>query len=233
MTSVSTPTCEERATVNTFGRPTVIIDDFLANPDEVRDIALQCEFRQADEFPGLRTAPRPIGSAMTRVLERFIGRPIVAVHTRFQIQPAAYETSSFIHADLCDWAAVLYLTPGHDGIPGTNFYRHRETGRERAFRRQELMLEAALRRLELMEVAEGPNRFEQLVGRFRSDRSDLNQWQVTLTVPYRYNRLLLYDARLFHRNASAWGHDQTDSRMVQSFGIDAAPDDPRRGSSDA
>ncbi len=226
--------CEEQATVNPFGRPTVIIDDFLANPDEVRDIALQCEYRPADEFPGLRAAPHTIGSAMTRVLERFVGRPIVAVHTRFQIQPAAYEPSSFIHADLCDWAAVLYLTPGHDGIPGTNFYRHRETGRDRALGRQELMFEAALRRLEsMLEVAEGADRFEQLVGRFRSDRSDLNQWEVTLTVPYRYNRLLLYDARLFHRNASAWGHDQTDSRMVQSFGIDAAPDDPTQTTNEA
>jgi hypothetical protein len=182
----------------------------------------------------LRTSPRPIDGATTRLLERFIGGPIAAVHAWFQIQPAAYEASSFVHADLCDWAAVLYLTPGHDGVPGTNFYRHRETGRVRALRRQEWMYEAALRRLEaVFGAADGVDRFEQLDRRLRSERSDLDRWEIALAVPYRYNRLLLYDARLFHRNASTWGHDRSDSRMVQSFGIDAAPDRPTQTPNDA
>jgi hypothetical protein len=103
---------------------------------------------------------------------------------------------------MCDWAAVLYLNKGHDGEPGTRFYRHRPTGLDRLGRGI---------------VVDGPPPFR--------DRFDADKWDVTLTVPMQYNRLVLYNAKLFHRNASAWGTNVHDARLVQSFFISTTPDE--------
>ena len=52
---------------------------------------------------------------------------------------------------------------------------------------------------------------------FREDRLDESKWITTLTVPMRYNRLIMYNARQFHRNASAFGSSKKDARLVQGL----------------
>ena len=56
------------------------------------------------------------------------------------------------------------------------------------------------------------------------DGKDLDQWDVTLTVPIRFNRLALYNASLYHRNATTWGRDAQDARLVQSFFFSTRPE---------
>ncbi|HYC38570.1 MAG TPA: DUF6445 family protein [Usitatibacter sp.] len=178
--------CEHRGAV-------VIIDDFLADPHAARAFALREEYSDAGAFPGMRAAPRKHGARLARAFEAHVGKPILDLVSMFQYQTAAYESRSYVHHDMCDWAAVLYLVEGHDGEPGTSFHRHREAG---------------LTRGSLQAGAPAPH---------HDDGGDPAKWEVTLTVPVRFNRLVLYDALMFHRNASAWGSDVHDARLVQAF----------------
>src|SRR5204862_5368387 len=142
------------------------------------------------------------------LFERHVGQAITRLESVFQFQPATYDEQSFVHSDGCDWAAVVYLNKDRDGEPGTRFYRHRETG---------------------MAVHTGE---PGTVWPHLRDGGKLDMWEVTLTVPMRFNRLVLYNANMFHRNACAWGSSVHDSRLVQSIfiatgAIDAAVEDAK------
>jgi hypothetical protein len=199
-------------------RPVVVINNFLKNPDEVRALALRYDYQEDKVYPGRRTPKQVIEGPFVRALERFVGKPILKMESLFQIQPEGYDKDSFIHGDLCDWAAVLYLNKDRDGTPGTSFFRHKETGMDRVTLGIELMFQAIERGVQ-PDVIAGPA---------TRDRFDMDKWDVTLTVPVQYNRLVLYNAKLFHRNASAWGTDVTDARLVQGLFLYTEPMDAKR-----
>jgi len=182
----------------------VVIDDFFRRPDAVLDLALRQEYVHDGRYPGERTQPQAHDGALAKVFERYVGKPILRLESVFQIQPQAYEAQSYVHSDLCDWAAVLYLNKDHDGEPGTRFYRHRETGYDRFG----------------LQPGGTPSPHVR-------DGHDLDKWDVTMTVPIRFNRLVLYNAGLFHRNASAWGTNASDARLVQSFFVATTPPEDR------
>ena len=182
--------------VGDLKRSVVVINDFFERPDAVLEHALAETYANDGMYPGERSPPMThTGGPIAKVFERYVAAPILRLESVFQIQPESYEKDSFVHRDFCDWAAVLYLNKGHDGEPGTRFYRHRETGLDRLGRDQPR--------------EDGPV----------FDRFELEKWDVMLTVPIQFNRLVLYDAKLFHRNASAWGTTVRDARLVQSFFI--------------
>lgn len=212
-----THTFDDMLKVGNLDSPVIVINNFLQNPDEVRELALGAEYKQDKVYPGKRSPQETIEGPMLKVFERFIGKPILKMESVFQIQPVDYEEKSFIHGDPSEWAAVLYLNKDCDGKPGTNFYRHKETGIERLKIGVDLMFAA---------IENGVQPDEILAPLIR-DRFDPSKWDVTLSVPVKYNRLVLYSARLYHRNAVTWGTDIHDARLVQSFFIFTEPLDGR------
>lgn len=204
---------EDAMEITELDRPVVVINNFLKYPDELRELALRQEYEEDKVYPGKRSPRQTIEGPLLKVLERFVGKPILSMQSVFQIQPEGYEKHSFVHGDLCDWAGVLYLNKGSDGIPGTSFYRHKETGMEKLTLGVEMMFQA-------IEKGVSPN---DLLAPTVRDRFDLDKWDVTLTVPVQYNRLILYNAKLFHRNASAWGRGIHDARLVQCFFLFTEP----------
>jgi hypothetical protein len=199
--------------VTELDRSVVVINDFLKRPDAALEWALGQEYRQDKVYPGQRTSKRRIEGPLVGIFGRYIGAPVLSVESVFQIQSDSYEKHSFVHGDLCDWAAVLYLNKGRDGTPGTSFYRHKETGMDKLTLGAEMMFLAIERGVQPQAIVAPPAR----------DRFDLDKWDVTLTVPIQFNRLVLYNAKLFHRNASAWGTCVRDSRLVQGFFISTTP----------
>jgi hypothetical protein len=194
--------------------PVMVFDDFLDNPDEIRELALQQRYAQDKEgYPGIRSPREQCDGALKRFFERYIDKPILRLEFLFQFQPKEYEAKSFIHGDLCDWAAVLYLNKDCDGKPGTAFYRHKKTGLNTLPMGAELMFAA------IEQKVQPDNILEPLNG----DRFDPDKWDTRLVIPIRYNRLVLYNAKLFHRNASAWGETAENSRLVQGFFIHTEP----------
>jgi hypothetical protein len=213
LTAVLIKKFEDFLELTNLDKPVIVINNFLKNPDEIRELAMQEEYKEDKVYPGKRSPRQSIEGPLVNTLERFVGKPILKMESIFQIQPTEYETHSFVHGDLCDWAAVLYLNKDCDGRPGTCFYRHKETGMEKLTLGVELMFTA-------IEKGIQPN---DVIAPAARDRFDLEKWDVTLTVPIQYNRLVLYNAKLYHRNASAWGTNIRDARLVQSFFIFTEP----------
>ncbi len=94
----------------------LIIDDFYSNPEEVREFALEQEFKVRGNYPGMRTEPfanEDIKETIESIIAPFAGK-ITRWHTEYTgcFQYTTAYDRSWIHADSWnDWAGVLYLTP--------------------------------------------------------------------------------------------------------------------------
>ena len=191
----------------------IVVDNFYADPAAVRARALREAYGSDPVYPGVRSSPIEIPPELREIFQRYIGVPVLEMSSVFQVQADEDGEKSFVHGDLTNWAAVLYLNADRDGTPGTCFFRHRETGRERMPAGPDLLFEAIERGIDP----------EEVMRPFCADGFDRDKWEVVLTIPMRFNRLLLYDARLFHRNATAWGQGIVGARIVQAFFIFTEP----------
>jgi len=200
--------------------PIVILNNFLENPDEIRTLALQQKYTKDQVYPGMRSTQSRISGAIKGQLERIIGKTIYSLSTVFQYQTEDQQAESFVHGDLCDYAAVLYLNKDCDGRSGTSFYKHKISKQSKMLVGSELMFLA-------IEKGVQPN---DIISPTIEDRLDLSKWECTLSVPVQFNRLLLYDAKLFHRNTSAWGNNLNNARLVQGFFASVTPPNKKEAS---
>ena len=126
--------------------PAICVDDFYANPDDVRSWALSQTFlhNESGGWPGKRTKyiselnPKLFNAFVNKVsylFYDFTGRPeMTEVQTFFQItepydsDPQSIKNQGWIHKDNMDVvnyniAGVLYMTPGIEVEAGTSVYR--------------------------------------------------------------------------------------------------------------
>lgn len=102
-----------------------IIDNFLDNPDAVRNSALSLNFERKGTFPGLRTqrADKDYEKYIQNKLEIIINKPIKEfVQDSFCFQVCYEHASTWVHKDETDYAGVLYLTPNAPLEAGTGIY---------------------------------------------------------------------------------------------------------------
>jgi hypothetical protein len=111
----------------------IVIDDFYAEPQKVRDFALKQEFKVRGNYPGQRTESYLNESIKKRLQE--ILYPYAGNITNWggeytgSFQYTVASDRSWIHSDsTTDWAAVLYLTPEAPLSSGTGIFRHKESG---------------------------------------------------------------------------------------------------------
>lgn len=204
-----------------------IIDDFYTDPDAVRQFALKQRYvRYAPTFPGRRSAN--LASIKTRAyFEKILGIPIkwgmqsfddqLGVMNEcngvFQLMCENDFKNTYIHADdQMDFAAICYLNPDHQDDPGTGFYKHSLTGFDRMPGLNECLPVAA--KLGVLPLS--------VRTMLSGDGSDESQWQLTHFIPMRFNRLVFYDAQLFHRNLTTFGNDADTGRLTQVFFLSKA-----------
>lgn len=107
---------------------TIIIDNFLPQPDLVRASALNAEYEEGLDYPGYRSGTADNDYQMY-------------IHTRFQdilqckiaefngasfcFQLCDSDTQTWVHKDHSDWAGVLYLTPDAPLDSGTGIFEEK------------------------------------------------------------------------------------------------------------
>jgi hypothetical protein len=108
------------------------------------------------------------------------------------------------------------LTPDELCRGGISFYRHKETalfGRDAAsFRASGKSTREFLRHVDDLVMRDGPHE---------------DRWEETSRIDLRYNRLILFNPRLFHRTNSQFGDTVENARISQGFSC-YARDDPFR-----
>lgn len=199
--------------LSTFERM-YIVDDFYTNPDQVRNHALSLQRNETSQgnYAGVMTADNFLTQDHIDTISQLVGHyvtPSTGFTGKFRFTKESDPYKQDIHFDPgdnnCAWAGVVYLTPDIENTDGTIFWKHKRTG-----------LESIPRTLE--GIAEHGWGGEGDLKRFLdTEGADHSYWNKTLTVPYKYNRLVLFRPWMFHSPGKPFGDAIENSRLVQTF----------------
>jgi hypothetical protein len=173
----------------------LIIDDFYADPDSVRNFALSQEFSVRGNFPGNRTRSF-LTNDVKDVIQNYM-RPFTGNVTQWYddsysgaFQLTTCQDRTWIHSDPYNtWAGVCYLTPDAPYTGGTGLFRHKATG-------------------EYSRVTDDHEGY------------DYTKWDLFDRIGNKYNRLILYRGDLFHASLDYFGDKPENCRLFQTFFFD-------------
>lgn len=193
----------------------IIVDDFYSNPDELVRVALKSlkvEDSPSGNYAGVMTTDYFLGAESREVFQKLTLEPSVNSSTNANGRLRfTKENDSFkfhIHYDVdvdTRWAGVVYLSKNHPKTDGTNFWRHLRTGLEVAPNTPEGFAKY------------GWNNFHDLKAFLEKEGLDESLWEKTLSIPYKYNRLVLFRPWLLHSPGPAFGDTLESSRIVQTI----------------
>ena len=183
-----------------------VFDDFLGDPERVRQSALRSGFGSwrpskgdvgLDAYAGMNFWGNH--APIIRALWQRIG-PVFPNDMFFRITNPATD-KALVHSDRAsgDWTALVYLSPTHEGS-GTGFYRHRETGMVDMPSLEDLMKDQPF--------------FQKLYAEMLSASDEF--WEQYDFVEAKPNRCVVFDAPKFHCRIpkEGYGTDDDSSRMV-------------------
>ncbi|UTW56569.1 DUF6445 family protein [Kordiimonas sp. SCSIO 12610] len=193
-------------------RSFIIIDDFLKDPDQLRDIALGAEysdFHPDAMYPGRNSVHPQIINGYTDAISKIVNEPLVPMeyqgtsNGKFRSTQAGQYGAARVHVDNCHWTAILFLSKPEHCEGGTNFFRHIPTGTEKA----------PLTANEL--GAYGVQNFNELWDDLiDAHTNDASKWEQTFSIPMKYNRLVLLRPWYWHDAGDGFGDCLENSRLI-------------------
>ena len=197
----------------------IVVDDFLRNPDEVRELALAQEYgSDLRHYKGLRTNQRFLWPNLREEFSRLIGKPVTEWlgHGANGVFQQTNNTDPLVwHHDTQGYAAAIYLTPDAPFATGTSFWRDRTCGCRR--RPSHPFEQLRLGSPEAVKEAE-----KVVYDAYNLEHTD--NWDLVESVAGLYNRLVIWDASLIHSATSYTDFanaDASSTRLVQLFFFDA------------
>ena len=193
----------------------LIVDDFYNDPDALVQVALDSirkEELPRGTYAGVMTTQTFLGQQLRDLFKKITMEPSINSSTnangRIRFTVASDPFKFHIHYDVdmeTRWAGVVYLSKNHPETEGTSFWKHKRTG-----------LEVAPNTLEGFEKY-GWSSFEDLREFLETEGLDESLWEKTFTIPYKYNRLVLFRPWLLHSPGPAFGDSLESSRIVQTI----------------
>jgi len=189
----------------------IVVDDFLSARDaqQLREAGLSMDYpEQQGPFPGRNSQDRLQIDGLDEAVSALVGervKPISPLHShaKFRITLGADLGRAKVHVDQAYWSGILYLSLPEHCQGGTEFFRHRRTNTDRA------PINDA--ELAAMGFASHQQMHQQIIER---DSNDDSQWEMTMRVPMRYNRLVLLRPWLWHTAGPAFGDRLDNARLV-------------------
>jgi hypothetical protein len=187
----------------------IVVDDFLADPFELRNAALRMTYPPQDgAFPGRNSQERIEIEGLVPQVSRIVGERLVLLsppqsHGKCRVTMASDVGRSTVHVDQSHWSGILYLSLPEHCQGGTGFYRHRRTNTERGPLND--------RELAAMGYASMADMHRDII---EKDSNDPGAWELTMQVPMRFNRLLLLRPWLWHTAGPGFGDRLENSRLV-------------------
>lgn len=187
----------------------ISIDDFYDDPDNIRELALSCEYAQDGFSEGYKFGNAPWAGKMSvdahsprwidAKVSRMLGKNLCQMRNmdsgKFRLSPEGTVSKNVCHVDTIKknhYAGVLYLNKNINQI-GTVFYTHKPTRKDRAIDNEQII-----------EILKNEN------------DKDMDQWDINMVSYVTYNRLIVYPANKFHSPGPSFGTGD-DSRLVQIF----------------
>ena len=187
----------------------LLIDDFLDNAEALRAHALTLEYPpQEGQFPGRNSLQRMNIEGLTEAVSQVLNEPLAAApppqsHAKFRLTLASDKGRGKVHVDESHWSGILYLSRPEDCSGGTTFFRHKPTGLDRF-----PFSPGALKQAGFTTHADA---HAALIER---DGTDDSAWEPLMTVPMRFNRLLLLRPWIFHTAGPGFGDRPDNARLV-------------------
>ena len=186
-----------------------VVDDFLDNAEALRAHALSLDYPpQQGQFPGRNSLQRMNIDGLTEAVSRILGEPLEPApppqsHAKTRLTFASDKGRGRVHVDESHWSGILYLSRPEDCRGGTEFFRHKATGLDRfPFSPEEL---------DRAGFKDAADAHRVLIER---DGTDETAWDALMTVPMRFNRLLLLRPWLFHTAGPGFGDRPENGRLV-------------------
>jgi uncharacterized protein DUF6445 len=188
----------------------IVVDDFLDEPDVLRDAALRLTYPEVKgPYPGRNSVERIDLEGLNNEVSRLVGEPLVPMihgqaHGKCRIALASDVRTAKVHTDGSHWSGILYLSRPEDCRGGTEFFRHIPTNAERAPYSDK----------ESLEKFGAPSAKQWVADLLERDTSDDSKWEMTMRVPMRFNRLLLLRPWLWHTAGECFGDKLENARLV-------------------
>jgi hypothetical protein len=190
-----------------------IVNDFYTNPDLIRNyaISMQRESESKGNYAGVMTDNSFLTQEHIDIIGQLVGHkvsPNSPFTGKFRFTKKNDKYNQDIHFDTeynGAWAGLVYLTPNIEDKEGTIFWKHKRTG-----------LESIPRKFEEINQY-GWKDIPDLATFLNTEGIDHSYWVKTLTIPYRYNRLVLFRPWMFHSPGPAFGDKIEDCRLIQTF----------------
>ncbi|GAC1654598.1 MAG: hypothetical protein NVS9B15_15330 [Acidobacteriaceae bacterium] len=186
-----------------------VIDDFLRNAEEVRRQALSLDYAVSGRYPGLNSRQILQIEGLDAAISMLVREPVRAPwtndfsHGSCRIALASDDQQARIHIDQSHWSGILYLSRPEDCQGGTEFFRHKRTNTDRV-----PMDTDSLREI-------GYSSYEELQHDILDqDALDRTQWEHTMTIPMRFNRLVLLQPNYWHTAGRGFGDRLENGRLI-------------------
>jgi hypothetical protein len=203
----------------------IVIDDFLPKPDAIRSRALELTYANAGNFPGLNSVEKIKLEGLTQAMSQLLHEPLHTpwspdfAHESCRLALASDDKPGRVHIDTSHWTGVLSLSRDEDSSGGTEFFRHRQTGTDHL-----PLTPAAL-------SAAGYNSYDELDAEIlQKDALDRTKWEQTLSVPLRFNRLILLQPHYWHTAGPGFGDSVENGRLVYLMFFNRVPVESRHKS---
>ncbi|AWH54909.1 hypothetical protein C1924_17825 [Stenotrophomonas sp. ESTM1D_MKCIP4_1] len=197
----------------------LVVDDFLSPADAhgLRHAGLGLDYPAQDgAFPGRNSLQRLEMQGLAGAASRLLNEPLRPVqplqsHGKFRLTLANDEGRARVHTDQSHWSGILYLSAPEHCQGGTEFFRHRRTRTDRM----------ALNPTELAALgyADGAAMHRDIIER---DSNDESAWEPTMTIPMRFNRLVLLRPWFWHTAGPAFGDCAENGRLVYLMFFESA-----------
>jgi Family of unknown function (DUF6445) len=187
----------------------LVVDDFLDNAEALRQYALTLDYPPQDAlFPGRNSLQRINIEGLAGTVSSIVGEALVPApppesHAKTRLTLAGDKGRGRVHVDKSHWSGILYLSGPQDCCGGTEFFRHKATGLDHfPFSKQEL---------DRCGFQSHADAHRVLID---EDGTDESAWEPLMTVPMRFNRLLLLRPWLFHTAGPGFGDRPENGRLV-------------------
>ncbi|KYO49373.1 DUF6445 family protein [Tistrella mobilis] len=192
----------------------IVVDDFYENPLEVRAQALKLDYPHLSGpeiyYPGRNSKQFMLPPDSDRMFSYILREPVIGnremAHGKCRLSFASDTRAGVVHIDPgCAWAGIVFLSLDEHAQGGTEFFRHKASGSDRApLSDQEAQAKFGL-----------PTREAVLDTVLKQDGRDRSKWEQITVLPMKFNRLILFRPWLWHTSGVDFGDAPENGRLVQ------------------
>lgn len=199
----------------------IIIDDFYKNPEEIVEAALASPKEESTPYghaKGMLTTRFFLGESLKGLFQNLTLEASVLSSTdangRILFSQNNTLDSPRIYCDpglKSTWTGVIYLSKHEPDVEGTCFWRHLPTGLETGPTTYQALLK------------HGWNSPEDFSSFMDTEGNDPTLWEKAWSVPYQFNRLVLFRPWQFHSHGPAFGDSLASARKAQTLYFTSQP----------